>query len=233
MIEFIVYEKNIELKNFYERIIHNFLGKREENFKVFDFGETENTKDCRNIYILSSQNCKEILDIARKIRKNDDWNSQIILISNFENAKYNVFNNRLGILDYINSNDKVCNKLKLALYTAYKILNLDKTVSFILNNEVHKIPYYDILYIEKSNNQNYCLIHTEDKEYRITDTIKDLEEKLDPAFFFKTHRSCIVNIHNIISYNCNNDTICFKNKHTDMVARERKKLLKNRLAKEE
>lgn len=235
MVNFIVYEKGAKLKNYYEMIILNFIGIREEKFKIFNYDEYNSKNQNRNIYILSTENIKEALDIAKNIRKHDDWVSQIIIITNLKNVNKNCLINKLLVLDYIDINSNVKDKLKETLYLAYNIFNKKKTLNFIINGEISKIPYGDILYIEKSNNQNYCTIHTVEDEYIIKETINNLEEQLDSAYFLKTHRSCIVNLYNIKYYNCSSNIILFNkgsNKKTDLVAREKRKIFKEKLIEE-
>lgn len=228
MINFIVYETNARIRNNYELMILNFIGNREEKFKIFtDQSQTNNNN---NIYIISNQNIKTALKIATSIRKNNDWKSQIIIISNIKGVKKELLINNLLILDYIDNNENYYNKLKEDLYIAYKILTTDKTLNYNLNNEINKIPYKDILYIEKNNNQNYCTIYTENNEYIVKETINNLEKQLDKAIFMKTHRSCIVNLHNINHYNCSQNIITFSNKkEIDLISRDKRKILKSRL----
>ena len=233
MINFIIYEKDIELKSCYEMIILKFLGNRQEKFKIVDYG-CDFQKDCdRNIYVLGSTCDDEVLEIAKNIRNSCDWTSQIVIISDIKDVENFVFRNRLLILDYIDYDDELDKNLKEAIYVAYKILTKNKTLDFLLNGEIYRIPYQNILYIEKGNNQNYCTIYTAcDKKYTIKDTINNLEEKLDPAYFMKTHRSCIVNLYNITHYNCTDNIISFENKKIDLVAREKRQILKSKLTNE-
>lgn len=231
MVNFIIYEKQIEFREDYEIAILNFLGCREEKFKIFDYDNFVGDKHDRNIYIISSDDDRELLKIARDIRK-DDWFSQIIFVGFFKNTDVSFYKNKLLILDYIEKDDNVSDNLKSAFFTSYGILSKDKTLSFTLNAEIYRIPYDDILYIEKSNNQNFCVIHTENNEYNIKDTINNLEEILDPAFFMKTHRSCIVNLSAIRCYDCSENTIYFDDKSTDMISREKRNILKFRLIDE-
>ena len=63
-------------------------------------------------------------------------------------------------------------------------------------------------------------------------TINNLEKKLDSTYFMKTHRSCIVNIYNINNYNYSTNTVNFINdRKIDLIAREKKKILKQKLIK--
>lgn len=234
MINFIIHEDDINIRNNYEMIIYNFIGLREEKFKIFDCNNYKKTYHNRSIFILSSDNYEDMLKLAECIRKKDDWLSQIIIISSFEDIDKNELMNNLLILSYIDKKDNVKEELKESLASAYKILTKGKTLNYLLNGEINKISYNSILYIEKSNNQNYCTIHTRDNIFIIKDTINHLEEQLDPAYFMKTHRSCIVNLYNINHYNCTNNTIYFdkkgKNK-IDLVSRERRSILKSKLIK--
>lgn len=235
MINFIVYEKGAKTRNYYEMIILNFIGIREEKFKIFEYNNYQNKTHARNIYILSTKNIEEALNMAKDIRNKDGWSSQIIIITNLKHINKNLLINKLLILDYIDKNDIIKNKLKESLFYAYSICNKDKTLNFVINSEINKIPYDDILLIEKSNNQNYCTIHTLEGEYIIKDTINHLEEQLDSTYFMKTHRSCIVNLYNIKYYNCSNNLIVFNdnnNKKIDLVARDKRKILKSRLIEE-
>lgn len=233
MINFVIYENELELKNCYEMIILNILGNKQENFKIINYLD-EYQKNCdRNIYILSSKDIFETLDIAKKIRDSGDWTSQIIIISNLEKEDNSIFSNRLLILDYIDYNDNINDTLKRAICVAYKILTKNKTLNFRFNGETYRIPYQNILFIEKGNNLNYCTIYTKhDNQYIIKDTINNLEEKLDSAYFMKTHRSCIVNLYNILYYNYADNIIKFKNKEIDLIARERRQILKSKLIEE-
>lgn len=234
MINFIVYEKGAKTRNYYEMIILNFIGIREEKFKIFEYNNYQNKTHARNIYILSTKNIEEALNMAKDIRNKDGWSSQIIIITNLKHINKNLLINKLLILDYIDKNDIIKNKLKESLFYAYSICNKDKTLNFVINSEINKIPYDDILLIEKSNNQNYCTIHTLEGEYIIKDTINHLEEQLDSAYFMKTHRSCIVNLYNIKYYNCATNLIVFNdsNEQTDLVSREKRKILKSKLIEE-
>ena len=47
--------------------------------------------------------------------------------------------------------------------------------------------------------------------------------------FFKTHRSCIVNLDNIVSFDISNNIIRFKDKEINLVSRSNKRILKDKL----
>ena len=62
----------------------------------------------------------------------------------------------------------------------------------------HKINITDILWIEAL--ENYVVIHTIKDKYTVFSSMKNIEQKLSPDLFFKTHRSYIVNLDKIEGY---------------------------------
>lgn len=59
----------------------------------------------------------------------------------------------------------------------------------------YKIKIGDILYVEA--NDNYAFIHTQAKRYLLSQTLKNVESRLDTAMFKRSHRSYLVNLDKI------------------------------------
>ena len=224
MIEFIIYEEETSLNN-YKYLIFNILGCREDEFKVKNYNNKIKF-DGNKIFILDSQNFKTIERISKKIRSSNDWESQIIVIGKKNES---LEHNKLLILDFIEEDNNFEINLKKALYTAYKILTIKKSYNFLFDGQIYNIPYKDILYFEKNNNQNYCDLYTKNNKYIVKSTIKDIEAELDSFYFMKTHRSCIVNVDNITSFNYTDNIIEFNDKKIYLVTREKKTFLKEKL----
>lgn len=226
MTDFIIYEENWEMYTRYKMILLNFLGSREEKFKIYNYDKYENNICNNKVYILAGAKLEINLKIVKNIRQQGDWNSQIILINDKE---YNNKCNRLLILDYIVKDENLKDNLKLALLTAIKIISNNKVLCFICDGEIYNIPYDDILYIEKSNNQNYSTIYTKNTSYNINDTICNLNMKLEDVSFMKTHRSCIINLNNVKAYDYLENIIYFKDRETNLISKQKRTLLKERL----
>lgn len=62
----------------------------------------------------------------------------------------------------------------------------------------HKINISDILWVEAL--ENYVIIHTIKDKYTVFSSMKNIEQKLSPDLFLKTHRSYIVNLDKIEGY---------------------------------
>lgn len=234
MIIFVIYDKQKGIE--FKKIISNILTNKKEKYQVHVFTNYTNEMDkmihCsgKKIYLLN----EEIngLKIAMQIRQLGDWNSQIMLLTN-EKSSEHLKSRKLLMLDtiYIKEMDKrqITTDIKLALH----ILKQHKDFKFFYNNEYYQIPYDDILYFEKDLNNNYVSIITIDTVYRIKESIKKIELKLTSVpFFFKTHQSCIVNLQKIIKIDFNANIIYFKKNQTNLLSRNKKKELKERIEKD-
>lgn len=63
-------------------------------------------------------------------------------------------------------------------------------------DRVMMIPIGDILYVELVDGE--VLVVTQDKQYKINETLSSLEDKLSGAHFLRTHRAYIVNLDKIV-----------------------------------
>ena len=226
MIEFFVYEQNEVFNNNIRNDIYKFIGSRIDNFKIYNYDKSLNNSKNFKIYILSSNNINETYKIAEEIRNNGDFISQIIIISNIH--KKNLINDLL-ILSYIDYSSYNDNKLIDTLETAYDIITKSSSFTFTYNKNIYRVPLKDILYIEKENNSNKSIIYTKTKQYFINSTIKDIDKRINYVKFMKTHRSCIVNLDNIRMYDYTNNIIYFKDKQIDLVSRDKRAILKEKI----
>lgn len=241
MINFIIYEDNMNTIHLYESIIHEFIGGKEDGYKIISFSRYDHQliEGIQNllgkkIYILDIHvPGKNGLDFARDIRASGDWLSQIIIISDYKKYKNEAFTSKMLTLDFICKDEDVSAKLKETLTLAYKITNTHRSFGFQYNGDFYQIPYHDILYFEKDLHDNYSFIVTATKRYKIKESISSIEKKLgNDLRFLKTHRSCIINLHNVYSVELATNTIFFVgNKSTNLLNRNQKKVLKEKLTK--
>ena len=67
---------------------------------------------------------------------------------------------------------------------------------------------------------------TKKERIEVKEALAKLEERLDSRFY-KTHRRCIVNLHNVKRFDFNLGIIKFENQEIDMLARNNRKDLKD------
>ena len=58
-----------------------------------------------------------------------------------------------------------------------------------------KVYFEDILYAEAMD--NYCVVYTSDRKYILSQTLKLVEQKLNPHGFLRVHRSHLLNLKHI------------------------------------
>lgn len=235
---FIIYEDENKYIEKYKKIISRLLGTIDLNYKITEIKEyNESSKEIINsteggkIYILDIEVAgKNGLDLARKIRKSGDWVSPIIIVTSHEEFKTVGYTAKILMLNFISKCEELESQLIETLKVALEINLSNKSLCYTNRGETYRIPYKDILYIEKSLNDNICNIITKNNKYFIRKTIIELEKILsDDIAFIKTHRSCIVNIRNITTVDFEKNTIFFKNNKTNLISRTQKRKLKERM----
>ena len=196
------------------------------------FNQYENQKIENNkIYILDIEvPGKTGIELAREIRRLGDWTSPIIMITNHEEFQNVGFSKKILMLDFISKNSDIEQNLYDTLLVALEINSCKKTFCFQKQGELFQIPYEEILYIEKNINDNSANIVTKTGIYQTRDTIQNLEKQFSNSeFFFKTHRSYLVNIKNIKRINFDKGEIIFSNDGKALLSRSNKKKLKDKM----
>lgn len=235
---FIIYEDEVRFRDIYKKVIMKLMGHNNYYYNIIEFKsfndklhqklqKIENNK----IYILDIEvEGKTGIELAREIRKLGDWTSPIIIVTNHEEFKNVGFTKKILMLDFISKNDNIEKNLYDALLIALEINSSKKSFCFQKQGEIFQIPYQDILYIEKNINDNIANIITKNESYQIRDTIQNLENHFsDSEFFFKSHRSYIVNIKNIKYINFEQGEINFSNDGKALLSRSNKKKLKDKM----
>ena len=235
MINFIIYEDEEYFNKLDDGVIHKFKGKSDDQYKIYHFKEyTEDllnfikTINGQNVYLLDIEvKGKSGLDLAREIREfKRTMNDQIVIITAHQDLIYNAFHKKLLMVDFISKFDELEPSLILSLREIYEIFNSNKYLSLTKDSEIIRIPYNDILFIEKDKNEDCLFIETDNKRYKYRGNIAQIEKLLkNDARFFKTHRSCIVNTFKITKINGSVPIIYFGNKYTYCLSRDKRKEL--------
>lgn len=85
------------------------------------------------------------------------------------------------------------------LISIYRDEALEKPNCYVFRNEtgIHRIRYSDIVYFE--SDLHTIKLHTMNEEYSFRGSISEIEEKMMPYFFFRVHKSYVVNLGHIKS----------------------------------
>lgn len=242
MINFIVYDHEFVFLKRYENTISKLMMPTNLTYKIikFDCFDDNTYKelaklDGTNIYILGVEvPSKSGIEVAKEIRSFGDWSSPIIMVTNQEEFHNAECTGKILMLDFISKKRNVEKKLRETLLVALEIVSQQKVFSFFVRGEMFRIPYQDILYIEKNINDSSSTIVTKKSSYQIRNTIHKLEELFsDDNNFFKSHRSYIVNIKNIRHIDFEKGLISFEQNKSALLSRANKKMLRERMCYEE
>ena len=95
----------------------------------------------------------------------------------------------------------------------------------------YNIPFKDIIYIEKEQDNKRCIIHTLKEDYYIQSTLSKIITNLDDRFI-KSSKSYIINIEQVLQYNIKENIITFKDKNQIFeISRNMKKEIISKLRK--
>ena len=142
------------------------------------------------------------LDIAKKLRE-QEYKGIIIFVTSHSEYVFEGYN--VQAFNYLVKPFNKDNLFK-TLASAVKLVE-KKNYTFHTNKEILRIPFNQILYF--TSNKHYVEIHVEctdnglhKKIYEQRINLSDLEKNL-PDYFYRCHRTTIINLHKIISiYNC-------------------------------
>ena len=234
MLKFIVCEDNKNQLSNVILLLNKIMMKYNFDYKIYKFaGYTKelhnliNDKSDQKIYILDVELPETSgLEIASEVREND-WNSIIIFLTAHKEFRDDVFYSRLLALDYIPKNQLSYDRLRDTINVVLNKVSENQFYTFKYGSNTYRLKYSDILYIEKVQSNRKCLIITESgEEYEVSDTITNILEQLGKSFY-KTHKSCIVNVTKIKHIDTVDNIITFKNGvKTDLLSMRNRKGLK-------
>ena len=237
MFHFILYEDDPSMITKYTEVIQKLFDGYKNCYEIHpayhhdDIKKYESIKE-QKIYIIDIEvpGCSG-LELAKKIRNSGDWRSPIIIISNYENFQHTDFTKKMLTLDFISKKDDVSLRLFETLSLSYQILTAHRTFCFQQNNEIYQIPFRDILYFEKVLHENTCSLVTLNGNYIVHSSISNIEKKLgNDLRFFKTHQSCIVNLHNVELVDLKKRKIDFCNgKEINLLSRDKRNVIKQKM----
>ena len=226
MINFIVCDDEKTITETLKRIITKTMFSTNINYKLHifnNYGKEFNKvlkSDLENkIYILDIVVGDESgLDIAKKIRKTD-WNSIILILTAHNELEYIAYKSKILLFDFIS---------KFELYEKQMTDTINMCVNNITNGDKLKIrvdrkyeqiKFDSILYITYESYNRKLRIVTKSNEYETNETLKSIKERLKGKFIY-THRSCIVNLKNVKTFDFANRRIYFTNNNEiDLLSR--------------
>ena len=174
----------------------------QDNGQTFSYYEYDNgasllLSDTAFDLIFMDYQMKDIngIDTVQALRKRND-NTKVVFISSFKDVVFESLKVQTYrfILKPIEK-EKLYEALDsfIAEYKSENVLLLKNS-----DNSVDRVFEKSVIYIEAAN--FHCRIRTFNNTYECKKNISKLEKELKSDFFFKTHRSYIVNLAYIVKY---------------------------------
>ncbi len=234
MINFVVVEDN----NFHrKRICKSIFTKMMDNkidFKIHEFNDYNksllnyiNNDEKDTIYFLDLELPNgDGIDIAKKIRNHtNNWISPIIIITAHSSLYYEVYKQRLQVLDFISKLDNIEDNIWENIEICLKMLNKEKVYRYTYKGVEYTININQIKYIQRDGRQTRIV--TSNKDYYQNISICDIKKEL-PKYFVISSKGIILNMKNVDRIDWNDLKVYFKDESSDyLVSKTHKKELYN------
>ena len=208
MLKIIIIEDEEKWVKEYERIINDILFKTNIDYELFKFNKydkdlkeiiDDNSEEKIYIVDLELDSKHNGIDILRDIRE-DDWDSEIIVVTNHDRMFESVHKEIYKTFDFIEKFVDLEKRLKKDIKKIISKKNDTGKFIYTTRKIELKIYFKDILYIYRDTVDRKLIIKTTNNEFIVNLSIKEIQDKLDTRFKM-CHRSCIINDERITEKN--------------------------------
>ncbi len=179
--------------------IEEFMKSRSISFEIFTFNNPQSIVESDTVYQLAfldiQMNELDGISLAKILKER---NNKIVI---FFVTSYNVYQDDAMDLRAFRFFEKPYNadRLYSGLEKAMEYID-ESYIDFYIytNNEHKKILTDDVIYVERGNRQ--VTLVTTKGNYTTRETFDEWCEILQNSFFYKVHKSFIINLHYVTSY---------------------------------
>jgi DNA-binding LytR/AlgR family response regulator len=203
MINYVVVDDNNMHRKKVCKIIMTYMMDNRLEFTIKEFADyskellyyIRNNK-INSVYILDLELPNgDGIDIARKLRNEcNDWISPIIIITAHTSLYYEIYKQRLQVLDFIAKCDSPEKNLKENLEICTRMLNKERMYRYSYNNIDYAVPFSKINYIQREGRKTK--ISTINNNYYQNISIRKIM-KLLPCNFLVSSKGTIINMRNV------------------------------------
>lgn len=234
MINFIIVDDNKSQRKIISNTVLKSMMRNKLEFNIYEFDDYNDKLEnylkngsTDTVYILDLELPNgDGIDIARKIRnKYENWISPIIIITVHTSLYYEVYKQRLQILDFIGKCENVEKNLFENIDICLKMLNKEKTYRYTYKGTDYTINLNNIDYIQREGRQ--VKIVTNNDSYYQNTSINEIKNKL-PEYFVVSSKGILINIKNVEKIDWNLLKVFFKDKNEGyLVSKSHRKEINN------
>ena len=216
MINFVIVEDNSFHRKKIHKILFSSMLENKIDYKIFEFDDyttklknfiSKDEKD--SIYILDLElPSGDGIEIARMIRNEyNNWISPIIIITAHTSLYYEVYKQRLQVLDFIGKCENIEKNLKENIDICLKMLNKEKVYRYTYKNIEYTINLLQIDYFQREGRKTKIV--TKNKVYYQNISISNIKKML-PEYFITSSKGILINMKNIKEIDWTNLIVYFK-----------------------
>lgn len=215
MIEFILCDDNSVVVKQVTNIINKVMMKNNNAYTINSFNDYDSkfwdfikAKSQLRVYLLDIEMPSHSgIDVARMIRKND-VNSVIIFLTSHNELGPILLENEIMFLAFICKYANYTEKVESSIKKAIEVVGKNNVIRFEDQTTTYTIPLKDILYIYRESIERRLIIKTSYSEFKTNYTFKEMSKYLD-EHFVQSHRSCIINMQRVRSYDSKTNKLLF------------------------
>ncbi len=216
MVNYVIVDDNKSFRKKISDLVLSFMMKNKVDFKIIEFPDFNKDledyikKDTNDtIYILDLELPNgDGIEIARLIRnKYNNWISPIIIITVHTSLYFEVYKQRLQVLDFIGKCDDIDKSLEENINICFKMLIKEKSYRYTYKSINYNIKLSTINYIQREGRK--VKIVTERDNYYQNISINEIRKNF-PSYFVLSAKGIIINLKNVNKIDWNDLKVYFK-----------------------
>ena len=234
MINFIIVEDKQEHRKNHVKLITKYMMSNKLEFGIFEFDDISynvlkeiSLFNENSIYIIDLQlPSGDGLDIVRYIRNElNNWVSPIIIITAHVSLYYDVYKQRLQILDFIGKCEDIKSNLSTCIDICIKMFCKPDVYRYTYKNVDYAISFSEIDYIQREGRRTKIVAKSE--LYYQNISINNIKKHF-PDYFIISSKGILINMKNVDKIDWNTNYVYFKDGMRDyVVSKSHKKEIDN------
>ena len=239
ILSILICEDNLSQRQSIENIISNHVALKDYDSKIVLSTDNPDTlldyvkkmPQQNNFYVLDVNLQHEMngISLGQEIRAFDPFGKIVFITTHVELALL-TFQYRVEAMDYIvkDNMDNIRQRLSSCIDTAYQqVANAKQYFQLKSIDGIQNVSLSSILFFASGNVPHKIILHTNNERIEFRGSLKEIEQT--QPFFFRTHKSYVINLKNIKSINRTAGEVIMSNNEVALITPKKLPALLNLL----